>query len=134
MKGFIPATLAFFMCGCGDLPQSAPKMIDADGTTYFACEGMVWVSSESGTFKISFTDQNHLDVVLRGVKKVTVSDLPQTVAVPMPYPLPEPPGFYGDGKPWKEGDEIDWPDGTKARLQNGKLVPIMVPAKYCAKT
>ena len=131
MKTLALTLVTLWIAACGDIPQSAPKMIDADGATYFACEGMVWVTSESGTFKISFTDASHLDVMLRGIKKVAVTDLPTTTQAPMPYPLPSVPGYYGNGEQWKEGNEIDWPDGTKARLQGGRLVPVTIPAKFC---
>jgi hypothetical protein len=97
-----------------DIPQQAPKMIDADGSVSFACDGWVWVSSESGTFKVSYPDQNRLDVTIRGVKKVSLTDLPTEVPARMPDPLPTLLGFYGDGTPFKEGYEIDWPNGTKA--------------------
>lgn len=49
------ATLAVFFVAlsfssCGILPDNAPKLIDADGNPYMACEGVVWVefSSVSG--------------------------------------------------------------------------------------
>jgi hypothetical protein len=39
---------ALFLLSCGLLPDNAPKLIDADGSAYVACEGLVWVSTQEG--------------------------------------------------------------------------------------
>ena len=72
------------LAGCDDIQQS-PKLIDADGQTYVACSGLVWVNLEGGglfggggTFKVTFTDGAGLSHTLRGLKKIEVSDLPPT--------------------------------------------------------
>jgi hypothetical protein len=85
----IPCTVILscaVLAGCDDIQQS-PKLIEADGQTYLACQGFVWVSREGGglfggggTFKVTFTDAAGLSHTLRGLKQVNVSDLPSTRA------------------------------------------------------
>jgi hypothetical protein len=117
----------------------SPKEIQADGNTYFACQGIVWSGSEGGgllgsgsTFKISFTDINGVSNVIRGIKSLSVRDLPMEPA-PMPDPLPNPnTGMDSNGSHFIEGSTYTWRDGTKARLQNGAWKAIMQPNQICA--
>jgi hypothetical protein len=123
---------SLFAAGC-DRVQSAPKLILADGQTYLACRDMVWVDSESvlgggTTFKISFTDGAGLGHVLRGIKRVEVSDIPKFVDAPMPT---NPGMFTSDGKPVVEGLSYTWDDGTHARFRNGKWEAVQIPNNAC---
>ena len=73
------------LAGCSDIPSLSPKVIEADGGTFVACSGLVWVTSElfsgAGTFKITFTDAAGLGHTIRGLKKVEVRDLPPPVEI-----------------------------------------------------
>jgi hypothetical protein len=106
-------------------------LIVADGETYFACKDLVWVSSEGGTFKVDFTDADGLNHVLRGIKKVYVSDIPKRVDAPMPYPLPDVNGEDSSGLSYKPGAVYGWDDGSKAMLKGGVWTPIKVPNTAC---
>ncbi len=73
------------LAGCSDIPSLSPKVIEADGETFVACTGLVWVTSEifggAGTFKVTFTDAAGLSHTIRGLKKIEVSDLPPPVEI-----------------------------------------------------
>ena len=122
---------SLFAVGC-DKAQSSPKFIVADGQTYFACKDMVWVDSEGGngetTFKITFTDAAGLGHMLRGIKKLEVSDIPKLVDAPMPS---NPSMVSSDGKPVIDGQIYTWSDGTRARFHNGKWEAVQIPNNAC---
>ena len=72
--------LAICWAGCGT-PHQTPKAIEADGQSYVACSGMLWVEDNSGlggaaNYEIKFTDANGTDHDIRGVKKLEITDLP----------------------------------------------------------
>lgn len=124
------------MIACDDIMQS-PKMIQADGATYVACKGAVWVSKDGNTlfggtevYKVTFTDREGTSHSLRGVKKVTVSDLPQFVYAPMPY---NPASLTTDGTRPKEGLTYTWNDGSKAIWKNGNWSPAQILNQACSK-
>ena len=78
-----------FLVGCDLLPEPSPQRIVADGETYVACHGSVWVTLEGGglfsgggTFKLTYTDQDLSTHVLRGLKKVETSNLAESYCVP----------------------------------------------------
>ena len=56
---------ALFAAGCDNVSRS-PRIIEADGETYVACKGLVWVSEGGGLFggsasyKVNFTDATGL--------------------------------------------------------------------------
>jgi hypothetical protein len=117
--------------------RSAPQMVVADGDTYFVCRDVVWMSSEGGgilggntTFKVSFTDASGIDRLLRGVNKLSVSDLPK-LPERMPAVLPYPGGVDTSGVQFRAGIPYTWPDGSKAMLSNGKWVPVMSDRSAC---
>lgn len=63
-------------CGC-DNTKSAPKGIDADGTVYIACKGLVSVSGNMQEgYEVRFTDASGLDHDVRGIHKLEIQDLP----------------------------------------------------------
>jgi hypothetical protein len=79
MKRFVTlatsAILATF-CGCSDTKE-APKGIDADGTIYVACRGLVTISGNMQEgYEIRFTDVLGMDHDVRGIHKLEVADLP----------------------------------------------------------
>jgi hypothetical protein len=82
-----------FLASC-DAIQLSPKLIEADGQTYVACRGLVWVNFEGGglfsggeTFKVTFTDAPGLSHTLRGLKRVDVSGLPRMSGDPSQRPI-----------------------------------------------
>jgi hypothetical protein len=65
--------------------KSSPQYIDADGKEYFACQGTVYISNEGGgvfggetTFRVKFTDVNGMSHVIKGIKKLHVSEIPKS--------------------------------------------------------
>lgn len=117
------------LSGC-DRVQMAPRIIDADGKQYIACEGLVWVNDDSSLFssnpvyKISFTDLAGKNHVLRGIQKLYVSQ-PYDKVAPMPYYLPDiEKNADIDGKPYTDGNIYTWENGAKAKLVNGKWAPV----------
>jgi hypothetical protein len=63
--------------------RTGPKLIEADGATYFACGGALWLPTE-GTFKdpdaisynVLFKDTEGRTHELKRVRKLKVTDLP----------------------------------------------------------
>jgi hypothetical protein len=68
------------LCACTDAKQ-APKGIDADGTAYLACKGLVTISGNMQQgYEIRFTDALGMDHDVRGIHKLEVADLPDKKA------------------------------------------------------
>jgi len=114
-----------YSCVFPDHP--APAAIEADGRTYVACNtpdtGRGWFHS---TYYADFKDNNGQTISLRGIEKLIVTNLPQKINAPMPSnPVPV------DGKTYREGAEYTWPDGTKARVENGKWAPVKIKNTVC---
>ena len=73
---------AVLLAGCR--PSSAgPKSIYADGVTYTACGGAMWLRNEdnpkdavSFSYDVLFTDAQGVKHELRRVRNLTVTDLP----------------------------------------------------------
>jgi hypothetical protein len=131
--GMLMALLSSVFAVACDKVQNAPKIVVADGETYFACKDSVWVDSDGGfsggtTFKISFTDAAGLGHVLRGIKKLEVSDIPKLVDAPMPA---NPGMSTSDGNPVVEGQSYTWGDGTQARFHSGKWEAVQIPNTAC---
>lgn len=68
-------------CDSDLLPENAPKIIDADGQIFLACEGSIRVSSQEGasgaSYSIRFTEKGGLAHDVRGIKKLHISDIPK---------------------------------------------------------
>jgi hypothetical protein len=114
-----------YSCAFPDHP--APAAIEADGKTYVACStpdtGRGWFHS---TYYADFKDNNGQTISLRGVEKLTITNLPQQMDAPMPSnPVAV------DGKTYREGEEYSWADGTKARVENGKWTPVKIKNNVC---
>lgn len=110
-------------------------MIEADGNVHFACSGAVWVSKDSHAmlagsevYKVSFTDAAGLSHMLRGVRKVSVSDVPPLIDAPLPV---NPALVDKDGNPYKEGLTYEWGNGVKATFRNGNWEPVKIPNPAC---
>ena len=70
---------------CGDSMKQPPQMIEADGNTFFACgSDTIYITNEGAwfggetTFRLKFTDANGLSHVIKGVRKLHVSELAKT--------------------------------------------------------
>jgi len=105
----------------------APAAIEADGKTYVACNtpdtGRGWFHS---TYYADFKDNNGQTISLRGVEKLTITNLPQQIDAPMPSnPVAV------DGKTYREGAEYSWADGSKARVENSKWAPVKIKNNVC---
>jgi hypothetical protein len=115
----------FYSCVFPDHP--APAAIEADGKSYVACNtpdtGRGWFHS---TYYADFKDNNGQTISLRGVEKLTITNLPQQIDAPMP---PNPVAV--DGKKYREGAKYAWADGTEARVENGKWAPVKIKNNVC---
>jgi hypothetical protein len=135
--GLLTGLLSCLVAACDSI-KTSPQMIIADGETYFGCQNFVWSSNESGwlagtpTFKLSFTDAAGLDHVIKGIRKLSVSDLPHLIPAPMPYPLPDPNSSTDrSGDPYKEGNVYTWADGSTAVRTNGQWKAVMRANPAC---
>jgi len=78
----IPLLAGMLLCGCR-ASRTGPKLIEADGVTYTACEGVLWVANEDipqdpGTrsWSVVFKDAQGVTHNLPRVRMLTVTDLP----------------------------------------------------------
>ena len=134
--------LAFVLLGfngCGY--YSAPKLIEADGTSYVACSGVVRVSSDSGlfgsetTYSISFTNDAKIDTVVKGVRNVTITSIPTMIKSSLQAHLPDPKTESDKtSQPFVEGSTfLSGPGDKIMTFRNGVWVPEMNPGCYGPK-
>jgi hypothetical protein len=126
------AAAASLLIGCDKLKIS-PKLINADGVPYAACKGLVWTSkingmfSDSAEFKVTFTDLSGREYTIWGVSKLTISDPQEEDYAPFPRVVPDVSlAVDVDGKVYVNGQIYTWPDGSKAKLTDGKWQPVKV--------
>ena len=74
--------LAISLCACRS-HKSGPKLIDADGSSYFACNGGIWLVNEGNpkdpgekSYYVSFKDAQGVTHELKRVRMLKVTDLP----------------------------------------------------------
>lgn len=118
------------LSGCSDFALP-PKVITADGQTYYACKGYVrsFQNTFGGeTYTVEFTNRVGHKVQLRGVSKLTIADMPAYVWAEMPATLPDP-------KTFKEGEwEFDSDTSpTRAILENGVWRPVSIKNPACTR-
>jgi hypothetical protein len=71
---------AILMVSCS-APHTGPKLIAADGVTYAACGGALWVQNENPrnieyvTFEVLYQDAQGINHELKGVRMLNVTDL-----------------------------------------------------------
>ena len=133
------------LSGCGyKIGQKEIAILDEKGVwqTNYSCGDYMRVVSEgwsSSTFEVTFTDANGLSHEAYGVRSVGVNDIPKTVPAPMlgfEYYVPGESYYKPDGtlgEEIKEGD-IVLRGENKARLVNGKWMPVMIHNPVCEKT
>lgn len=131
MKYIVVFLLLTLLTGCSDF-SLPPKMIVADGQTYYACKGYVrsFQNSWGGdTYTVEFQERDGRKVQLRGISKLTITDIPAYVWSEMPDNLPDP-------KTAKEGSTVsDWRTPNKrAILANGVWQPIAIGNPVCTKS
>jgi hypothetical protein len=85
------AVLAFV--NCGDSTKNPPQMIEADGERFVACgTDPVYVSNEGSnetTFRVKFTDANGMSHVIKGIRKLHVTQLPKSTSACQAAPAPQ---------------------------------------------
>jgi hypothetical protein len=68
--------------------KEPPQLIEADGQTFVACgSDSVYISNEGSgepAFRVKFTDAAGLSHVIKGVKKLHVSQLPKSTLACQP--------------------------------------------------
>jgi hypothetical protein len=74
--------VATSFCACRST-QNGPKLIDADGNSYFACNGALWLLNEGNpkdpgerSYYVSFKDAQGVTHELKRVRMLKVTDLP----------------------------------------------------------
>jgi len=130
MRMFCLLSLLPFV-GCGYIPDhahSAPKSVEADGTHYLACEGMILVyspskevaSASSKTYEIEFTDDYGKPVDLKLVGSYMITDAPSDAHYAMSdYANPaNMTTAYSNGTPFTPGVIVLW--GDKGSLGRAK--------------
>jgi hypothetical protein len=81
------------LCACRP-PKTGPKLIEADGITYTACGGALWVEDgkvnvrdiDSRSYEVLFTDGRGITHKLKRVRKLKVTDLPSDIPACMTPP------------------------------------------------
>jgi hypothetical protein len=78
---FIATICGATLLGSCSAPHTGPKLIEADGVTYAACGGALWVQNENPrniepiTFEVLFQDAQGINHELKGVRMLKVTDL-----------------------------------------------------------
>jgi hypothetical protein len=139
-KVLFAGAVVLLLTGCGSIPTSnlnhSPISIKADGETYLTCDSYS-VSDDGGgksSYSLSFTDlgEDGARVILKGVEKLKITELPQMVNAPTPASLPDIKTDHpSDGSSYKEGQEYTWKDGTQAKVQNGQWIAIKQNNPIC---
>jgi hypothetical protein len=126
MKNIVVVSLLALLTGCSDF-SLPPKMIVADGQTYYACKGYVRSFQKTWggePYTVEFQERDGRKVQLRGISKLTITDMPAYVWSEIPANLPDP-------KTAKEGAWVgDWSGQKQAILVDGvwKAISIRNPA------
>jgi len=132
--------LALALGGCEEIPNHNlgrdPISIAADGQDYITC-GAYSLTNDSflgePSYTIIFTNAaDGKSVTLRGVRKVTIMEMPTMVDAPMPTYLPNvQTDRASDGSRYVEGLTYTWPDGSKAMVKNGTWAAVKQRNTIC---
>jgi hypothetical protein len=133
--------LASGFVGCDSIPQHvAPKAIVADGVSYTACEGFIWVYSPSRgivdstakSYEIEFTDDYGKAQDLKEIKSFTIREDPDAhYAMAMVANPDNKSTTYSNGTPITKGNVVLFGnngDGGRA-IWNGAGDWASVPCK-----
>ena len=128
--------LSPLLSACDDYAMS-PQRIKADRRTFYACAGFVRIHKETKSgrdvYSILFTDSRGVEKSLKAIKSLDIMPIPSRISVPMPASLPDPlKDKDDDGLPFKNGWTYTWPDGSAAKLVNGRWVPTDQRNPVCA--
>jgi hypothetical protein len=78
----ILALAGLVFVGCGDSAKEPPQLIEADGQTFVACgTDPVYISNEGSietTFRVKFTDAGGFSHVIKGIRKLHVTQMPKS--------------------------------------------------------
>lgn len=133
--------LALFCCGCGDVPRTvrtAPKIIEAGGVQYTACEGFITVyrpsrdvaDSSRETYEITFSDEYGKERDLKGLSGYTIREPGTSQALSYAMPPEANPSntarTYSNGRPLSVGDVVTFGNaGSRARWNGpGQWEPV----------
>ena len=74
---------AALLSACGDSPRPGPKLVEADGATYTACGGALWIvdtkepkDDEPRTYEVIYKDPRGTKHQLTKVRTLKITDLP----------------------------------------------------------
>jgi len=96
-----------------------------DGQTLLACMGEIRIIPGEAGYQISFTDADGLTHTLYGIKRFSVSDVPQRIKSNIPYPEPDLYNFkntdhslptYSNGTSVQNGNIVVWQSGEQAKF------------------
>jgi hypothetical protein len=117
------------LSGCSDF-SLPPKVIVADGQTYYACKGYVRSFQKTWggeTYTVEFQERDGRKVQLRGISKLAITSMPAYVWSEIPANLPDP-------KTAKEGSWVgDWNSPKKAILVDGVWQAISIRNPACVR-
>lgn len=76
-------SVAAFLVSCGRHSERAPKLIEADGSSYVACSGAVWMLDDSNfkdlgtwSYRVIFNDAKGIHHELKRVRILKITSLP----------------------------------------------------------
>lgn len=128
-RAILAALACLLVSGCDNIPthnfDNRPLSITADGQDYVTC-GPYSLSDDGGfgqtSYSITFKDASDgNEVMLKGVKKLTIMELPTIVDALMPTLLPDIKTEHPQGGgPYQEGATYTWTDGSQATIHNGE--------------
>ena len=74
---------AALLSACGAAPHPGPRLVEADGVTYTACGGAMWIAdmkepkdNEPSTYEVIYKDAHGATHQLTKVRALRITDLP----------------------------------------------------------
>jgi hypothetical protein len=134
MRALILCSIVPLVSGCDYIGSylstpSAPKIVSVDdtkdGPTFMACKGDIHILHRESGYQIEFTDGDGLTHTLYGIKKFSLTDMPQQIKSTIPYPEPDLYNFrnsddnlptYSTGETVHNGSIVVWQSGEQARF------------------
>jgi hypothetical protein len=134
MRTLTLCSVTLLVSGCDYLGSyisapSAPKVVSVDdsrdGPSFIACKGDIHIIPKEAGYQIEFIDEDGLTHTLYGIKKFSLTDVPQQVKSNIPDPEPDLYNFansennlptYSDGNSIHNGTTVVWKSGAQAKL------------------